>query len=211
MKRAIFLAIFLVTISAALAQIPEYKSWLVGPGGLYTLEPAVGIGTAAPAAKLDIVGDIMWSGSLLGGTVPWARLWGFPPACPSGQFVTGLGSALTCEAPASGIGGSGTPGSLAKFTAVDAIGDSIVTEVGGNVGIGTASPAAKLDVAGGVRLSSEGTKPACTNALRGTLWFTKTQAYNTTDTLEVCQSMGLGTVNVMGAHLPSARENMACA
>ncbi len=155
MKRAIFLAIFLVTISAALAQIPEYKSWLVGPGGLYTLDPAVGIGTPTPAAKLDIVGDIMWSGSLLGGTVPWARLWGFPPACPSGQFVTGLGSALTCEAPASGIGGSGTPGSIPKFASAAALADSVMTESGGNIGIGTGSPATKLEVAGDVKFADQ--------------------------------------------------------
>ena len=31
------------------------------------------------------------------GTVPWSGLTGFPSGCPSGQFVTGVGSSLTCS------------------------------------------------------------------------------------------------------------------
>ncbi len=44
---------------------------------------------------------------------------------------------------------SGTVGRIAKFTATDAVGDSVLFEDGaGNVGLGTTSPAGKLDVSG---------------------------------------------------------------
>jgi hypothetical protein len=45
-----------------------------------------------------------------------------------------------------GIAGSGTLNRLAKFTAAGTVGDSAIFENGGNVGIGTASPAAPLSI-----------------------------------------------------------------
>jgi hypothetical protein len=66
----------------------------------------IGIGTTTPSYKLDIEGDVRWSGTLQGGSVPWSRLTSFPPSCPQGQFVTGIGSNLTCAAPAISTGGS---------------------------------------------------------------------------------------------------------
>ncbi|MCX8015963.1 MAG: prepilin-type N-terminal cleavage/methylation domain-containing protein [Patescibacteria group bacterium] len=57
----------------------------------------VGIGTATPAYPLDVVGDVRFSGTLQGGSVPWARLTSFPSACSAGNAVTGLGSTLTCS------------------------------------------------------------------------------------------------------------------
>lgn len=52
----------------------------------------------------------------------------------------------------------------------------------GNVGIGVSTPAQKLEVNGGILLNTVTTKPTCTSAIRGTLWFTRA----TTDVLEVC-------------------------
>ncbi len=40
------------------------------------------------------------NGVLQVGNVPWARLSGFPAACPSGQFATTVGTTLTCATPA---------------------------------------------------------------------------------------------------------------
>jgi len=67
---------------------------------------SIGIGTTNPSYKLDISGDIRWSGTLQGGSVPWARLTSFPSACPSGQYVSGIGTdGLTCSTPGGGGGG----------------------------------------------------------------------------------------------------------
>jgi hypothetical protein len=46
----------------------------------------------------------------------------------------------------SGIGGSGTTNYVSKFTAASTIGDSQIFDNGTNVGIGTITPTAKLDV-----------------------------------------------------------------
>jgi hypothetical protein len=61
----------------------------------------VGIGTTAPDYKLDISGDVRWTGTLQGGSIPWARLTNFPSACPAGQYVSGIGGTLTCGSPSS--------------------------------------------------------------------------------------------------------------
>jgi len=106
----------------------------------------VGIGTTAPAYKLDIAGDVRWTGTLQGGSVPWARLTSFPGDCPSGQYVYGIGSTLKCSAPPSGgIGGSGTTNYLAKFTGSTTIGNSTIYD-NGNVGIGTTAPESLLHI-----------------------------------------------------------------
>ncbi len=39
------------------------------------------------------------TGSLAVGSVPWARLSGFPAACPAGQYASAVGGTLTCSAP----------------------------------------------------------------------------------------------------------------
>ncbi|MCX8179470.1 MAG: NYN domain-containing protein, partial [Candidatus Aenigmarchaeota archaeon] len=74
----------------------------------------VGVGTN-PLYPLHVAGDVFWSGSLQGGTVPWARLSGYslnvawsgelgwqnltnyPSACPAGQAITALGDSITCS------------------------------------------------------------------------------------------------------------------
>ena len=56
----------------------------------------------------------------------------------------------------------------------------------GNVGIGTAAPATKLDVSGGIRLNSTGAQPACSAANRGTLWLIQ----GATDNLQICVQSG---------------------
>jgi hypothetical protein len=116
----------------------------------------VGIGTTNPAYRLDISGDVRWSGTLQGGSVPWQRLTSFPSACPSGQFVTAVGSTLTCATPSGGGGvtGSGSQNYLAKWTGSTTLGNSTIYDTGTNVGIGKTNPTQKLDVAGNINFNS---------------------------------------------------------
>jgi len=55
-----------------------------------------------------------------------------------------------------GLTGSGTTGTIPKFTGSNTIGDSIICEFSDNVGIGTADPNSKLEVAGRIHSASEG-------------------------------------------------------
>ncbi len=99
----------------------------------------IGIGTAAPGAKLDVSGQIKISG-------------GSPGA---GKVLTSDAAGLASwQTPAGGsIDGTGTTNYLSKFTGVSAIGNSQIFDNGTNIGIGTAAPAAKLDVNGQIRIS----------------------------------------------------------
>jgi hypothetical protein len=70
----------------------------------------------------------------------------------NGQVLTTNGSGvLSWASAATGfINGSGTTNYIPKFTSSSAIGNSVIYDDGTNVGIGTSSPAGKLDVNGGV-------------------------------------------------------------
>jgi hypothetical protein len=85
-----------------------------------------------------------------------------------------------------------TPGRL-MFTTVSAGSGSLTERMritsGGNVGIGTTSPTQKLDINGGLRLSSTAAKPAtCDATVRGTFWYDTTTSPD--DTLYICTRTG---------------------
>ena len=58
----------------------------------------IGVGTAYPLYPLDVVGNVRWTGSLVGGSVPWARLTNFPSSCscPEGYAVREIGNECQC-------------------------------------------------------------------------------------------------------------------
>jgi hypothetical protein len=95
----------------------------------------VGIGTWTPGEKLDVVGGYIRSdtGICIGS------------------------SCITSWSAGTGIGGSGTTNYLAKWTAGNTIGNSIIYDDGTSVGIGTTAPTYKLTVNGDLYVSATST------------------------------------------------------
>jgi hypothetical protein len=120
-----------------------------------TQEGNLGIGTATPQARLDVAGMIRSQGLIL----------------PDGSILTSAGSVgglagggsdikgtiATLGKKKAGkvhsevfgpISGDGTVNTIAKFTGANTIAVSALSEVGGNVGIGTTSPGGGLHIFG---------------------------------------------------------------
>jgi trimeric autotransporter adhesin len=112
-----------------------------------TPEGSVGIGTDKPEATLDVAGTIRARGGIRfdDGTVLTSagRIGSFDAQSKTNSTLAVTGSAAT-------LSGSGTTGSLTKWSdgTAGVIGDSAVFESGGKVGIGTTSPGQKLQVIG---------------------------------------------------------------
>jgi hypothetical protein len=106
----------------------------------------LGIGVEEPTTMLDVAGTAKVTGLQLT-TSPQA-----------GYVLTADASGNgTWQAPSGGgggIGGSGSPYYLPKFTGATTLGNSSIYEAtGGNIGIGTTVPTAKLHVLGTVRMN----------------------------------------------------------
>src|SRR5919205_986897 len=99
-----------------------------------TADGRVGIGTADPEATLDVAGAIRAQGGIVfpdGSVMTTAR--SMSKAAPATTNADGLS--------ASAVAGAGTANRLTKWTdAAGTLGDSVITESSGNVGIGTATP-----------------------------------------------------------------------
>jgi hypothetical protein len=107
------------------------------------------------------------------------------------------------------IGGSGTTGKLAKFTASSTIGDSVITEASGLVGVGCTDPANTLETyasgASGIRASSDTlanitVSQTSGNAVGATLTMRKTRGNRASPSL-VNSGDAIGTIqfNAYGA------------
>ncbi len=109
----------------------------------------VGIGSTAPQAKLE-VGTAT---SIVAGSIPAAAI--------NGNLVVdgkiyGDGSGLTGVAGSiSGLTATRVPVASGASTLVD----SVIYEVGGNIGIGTVNPGQKLEVNGNIKLSDQTLSP----------------------------------------------------
>ena len=93
--------------------------------------------------------------------------------CAAGSSIRVINAngTVTCEPDdvggGGGIGGSGTANKIAKFTGATDIGDSVITESAGNIGIGTASPGFKLEVSSGSSAFRAGTANSWFEVLTG--------------------------------------------
>ncbi len=109
----------------------------------------VGIGTTAPAAKLDVVGGTR---QLSGSPSTPASGKGLEMYYDSGSFAQGEGSYLiSYDRTGSAYKPLNFDGSVVRLINSGA---TAVTVTGGSVGIGTTNPASKLDISGGLILTT---------------------------------------------------------
>jgi hypothetical protein len=112
----------------------------------------VGVGTSTPSQKFDVAGAIRLGAAGANNVLNTSAAGG----APTGTLYFGnrelCDSSGNCAGSGAGLGGSGNQNYLAKFSGTFAVTDSILYDDGTNIGIGTTTPGAKLDVAGGIRL-----------------------------------------------------------
>ncbi len=176
---------------------------LSGSSAVYTAG-AVGIGTVSPQATLDVNGNARFGGNAAAigtnaGTgcnattssimLAGSHIW---DACDGNLYLhPGGGGAYRVGIPSSsftvaGNVGIGTTSPAAKLDVQGSV------AVSGSLGVGTNAPAAALEVNGGVRLNARGGKPTCSAALRGTLWVTP-GGTGVQDEVEVCAKSAADT------------------
>jgi hypothetical protein len=107
----------------------------------------VGIGTASPSQKLHVSGNVRVTGAYYDSN---------NSAGSSGQVLssTGSGTDWVSLSEISGVDGTGTANYVAKWSDADTIANSQLFDNGTNVGIGTTSPNAKLQVVGTMSASN---------------------------------------------------------
>ena len=158
----------------------------------------VGIGTTSPSAKLHVAGGIT-STSLTTGSLNLSG-----PVATSGAVTThsqgawlewnkAAGGGQTYLLNQRGLGGGGII--FGEVDSANAITENMRITLGGNVGIGTASPAGKLTVAGG---STElgiypGTLNGVANTTAVTLDIPSTGTLSVWDNFVVSGNVGVGT------------------
>jgi len=131
-----------------------------GQGIRITTTGNVGIGTASPATKLHVAGDV-----------------------GAAQYCDETGGNCWLPAGGGGVLGSGTANYLPKWTGPATLADSLIFEDGTNVGIGTTTPQTRLDVNGTAKIAYGG--EVCDAAREGAIHFDSAQ-----DKFFVCPAAG---------------------
>lgn len=172
----------------------------------------VGIGTTKPKATLDVAGTIRATGPLrAAGGIEFAD--GSRLNSSAGKLV-GANSSGEPQVP---VDGTGTTGRLTKWTngAAGTLGDSVVTETSGKLGIGTATPNYEITLFGndvGLQLISSVTGTTATDGFRfgisstnnAFLWNTEaTDLYFGTSATERMRIKATGNVGI-GTGNPTA-------
>jgi len=166
----------------------------------------VGIGTAAPSAKLDVQGQVSSTGGITAGLVS-----------SNGQFravAGGYGTILRNDGAVTYFlltnagDPNGTWNSLRPFQFVNATGNlnlgngALYVNHGGNVGIGTGAPAAKLQVQGTISASDAvqvgASSLTCNSGIKGAMRYS-----NTSSTIEYCQGTAWVSVGPSDTSVPA--------
>jgi hypothetical protein len=160
----------------------------------------VGIGNTLPSQALHVTGSIR---------VTEAYYDSSNAAGTSGQILssTGTGTSWIAAPSGGGISGSGTANYVTKWTGSTAVGDSSIFD-NGNVGIGTAFPAAKLDVVNGnvrtnAALISQGANSSWTGSATFVDWqstFGRLGAYNYATNSWMPISINDGSIYITGSN-----------
>ncbi len=107
----------------------------------------IGIGIENPAYALQVRGKIQATGDICTDLMGGKCLSQLTSAAAGPVFYGGGGGG------GGGIAGSGATNYLSIWTGVATLGNSILYQTGGNIGIGTNTPSQKLDVAGIIKMS----------------------------------------------------------
>jgi hypothetical protein len=160
----------------------------------------VGIGNTGPSQKLHVTGNIRVTGAYYDSS---------NAAGTSGQILssTGTGTSWIAAPSGGGISGGGTANYVTKWTGSTAVGDSSIFD-NGNVGIGTAFPAAKLDVVNGnvrtnAALISQGGNSSWTGSATFVDWqstFGRLGAYNYATNSWMPISINDGSIYITGSN-----------
>jgi hypothetical protein len=98
----------------------------------------------------------------------------------------GMGSSGTAYVAINGVRESADNSALTFRTeSGGTIAEQMRINSSGNVGIGTTTPAQKLDINGGLKLDTSTAQPTCNATNRGTFWFVRNTA-GVKDQVEVC-------------------------
>ena len=202
---------------------PTQKMTILGNGN-------VGIGTTTPLASLQVNGDMISGTGSTNSMLYLRNIGGTSNISFQDNSLGNVGLLRTFNSTYSGtLAGVTLAGTMNMFSygsmllyansqpiylATSGTAPTLTVATAGTVGIGTTTPATKLDVAGGIKMAAEA--GTCTTTLAGTI------QYDSTNNYRVCMSMDGGTtyawqtINVSGSSLsnplyftPDGSQNFA--
>lgn len=113
--------------------------------GVFTVSPS----STDPISISPVAEGVgQYTGTITSEDLTAARTWTFPNE--SGIICLASGN---CSGTAAGVGGSGTTNYLSRWSSTYGLTDSIIYDSGTNIGIGSTSPGAKLDLVGTFNVS----------------------------------------------------------